>query len=113
MRHAFIRDILHTVQGAWSGDITILREPSARDVLLAISNPRPHDLAVAFLKGQQATWAQLAKLRSVLSAQQVIEQATKELEQQVQLSRRRRQLGGDERAALHARCHLHSETFTL
>ena len=95
----FIRDILHTVQGAWSGDITILREPTARDVLLAISNPRPHDLAVAFLKGQQATWAQLAKLRSVLSAQQVIEQATKELEQQVQLSRRRRQLGGDERAS--------------
>jgi predicted acylesterase/phospholipase RssA len=94
-----IRDILHTVQGAFEGDVTILREPTTSDVLLAISNPKPHDLAIAFLKGQQATWAQLSRLKKVLSAVLCIEQATRELEQQVQLSRRRRQLGGDERAS--------------
>ena len=95
-----IRDILHTVQGAFEGDVTILREPTTSDVLLAISNPKPHDLAIAFLKGQQATWAKLSRLKSVLSAVLIIEQATRELEQQVQLGRRRRQLGGDERASV-------------
>jgi hypothetical protein len=72
--------------------VTIARAPSIRDVALSVSNPKPRDLAVYYLSGQQATWAQLERLRSLLSSLQIIEASTRELQCQL-AKRRRRQLG--------------------
>jgi predicted acylesterase/phospholipase RssA len=87
------RDLLHTIKQPWTGDVTIARAPSIRDVALSVSNPKPRDLAVYYRSGQQATWAQLERLRSLLSSLQTIEASTRELQCQLRAKRRRRQLG--------------------
>ena len=91
---AFARDLAGAAGQEWQGDITIARAPTLRNILASVSNPSAADLAVAFLRGQRATWNHLTQLRAMLGSLQCIETATRELSRQAQLERNRRRLGG-------------------